>query len=158
MSVLMNCVTGAGVSMSSSTGDYILGGGSNWLDSTNTGNPLWIDNTGTSPNTILTGPYTTGGGTLGNLNNIYSTPPFRVMPTPEQLADPMFFDLWERFKFMESIGADHIVAMIEAITPYIEALEEAQRILSRPPRPLIKQRPASPPPEESEASPFDQVE
>lgn len=137
-----------------------MGDQPNWLDNTNTGNPLWIDNTTTVPHTVITGPFTTGTGginTLGNLNQSYYGASGRTLPTKGQLEDPMFLDLWERFKFMEAIGAEHITAMIECIKPYIEALEEARRVLSRP---IIvspaKQCQVLPPLAESEASPFDQ--
>jgi hypothetical protein len=40
--------------------------------------------------------------------------------------------LWEEFKNVSCINADHIHQMIKVVQPYFNALEEANRILAHP--------------------------
>jgi hypothetical protein len=112
---------------------------STWMDNNNNiwvGDPpdqwqdQWIGST-PSGGTGITGAYTppqivTGWPPAPAGNFV------RREPTEEELKDPVFADLWDKFKFDSRISADHILKILEVVKPYFDALEEANRILAHP--------------------------
>lgn len=99
-----------------------------------TGSYPWVESPGifSPPTTNLpTIPNTWPGSTTPVWSGtLVYTQPSAVLtpPTEEQLADSLFKDIWESCKH-SIVDANTVQAIITAITPYLEALQEANKVL-----------------------------
>lgn len=99
--------------------------------------PGWVDSTGVGTGSTTTIPQYYPNSFTGGV-----TPPLQSLrrePTEEELKDPVFADLWEKFKLNSFLDANHILQILEVVKPYFDALEEANRILAHPKKEQVKE-------------------